>query len=159
MKSQLAICLLLMMILQLCHLWSPLPPPVHWMPAPVCQLLYFPLYFSRYCTVILKIFSLIFVFVLLMYYLCEMGLLLGLPRSGSGKESACQRRRSKRQFRSLGGEDPLEEEMTTHSSILAWKIPWTKDPGGLWSRVLAKGRAWLSACTHTHIGTVLYYNT
>ena len=35
------------------------------------------------------------------------------------------------QFRSLGGEDPLENEMATHSSILAWKIPWTEEPGGL----------------------------
>ena len=33
--------------------------------------------------------------------------------------------------RSLGQEDALEEEMATHSSILAWKIPWTEDPGGL----------------------------
>ena len=33
--------------------------------------------------------------------------------------------------RSLGQEDPLEEEMATHSSILAWKIPWTEEPGGL----------------------------
>ena len=33
----------------------------------------------------------------------------------------------------LGWEDPLEEEMTTHSSILAWKVPWTKEPGGLQS--------------------------
>ena len=32
---------------------------------------------------------------------------------------------------SLGQEDPLEEEMTTHSSILTWRIPWTKEPGGL----------------------------
>ena len=32
--------------------------------------------------------------------------------------------------RSLGQEDPLEEEMTTHSSILAWRIPWTEEPGG-----------------------------
>ena len=32
---------------------------------------------------------------------------------------------------SLGREDPLEEEMATHSSILAWKIPWTEEPGGL----------------------------
>ena len=32
---------------------------------------------------------------------------------------------------SLGGEDPLEEEMATHSSILAWRIPWTEEPGGL----------------------------
>ena len=33
--------------------------------------------------------------------------------------------------RSLGREDPLEEGMTSHSSILAWEIPWTEDPGGL----------------------------
>ena len=31
----------------------------------------------------------------------------------------------------LGQEDPLEEEMATHSSILAWSIPWTEEPGGL----------------------------
>ena len=37
------------------------------------------------------------------------------------------------QVRSLGWEDPLEEEMATHSRILAWKIPWTEEPGGLWS--------------------------
>ena len=35
--------------------------------------------------------------------------------------------------RSLGGEDSLEEGMTTHSSILAWRIPWTDKPGGLHS--------------------------
>ena len=34
---------------------------------------------------------------------------------------------------SLGWEDPLEKKMTTHSSILAWKIPWTKEPGRLQS--------------------------
>ena len=33
--------------------------------------------------------------------------------------------------RSLGQEDPLEEEMATHSTILAWKIPWIEEPGGL----------------------------
>ena len=32
---------------------------------------------------------------------------------------------------SLGQEDPMEEEMVTHFSILAWKIPWTEEPGGL----------------------------
>ena len=36
-------------------------------------------------------------------------------------------------FRSLGQEDPLEKEMTTHSNTLAWKIPWTEEPGGLQS--------------------------
>ena len=35
--------------------------------------------------------------------------------------------------RSLGWEDPLEEGMATHSSILAWRIPWTEEPGGLTS--------------------------
>ena len=35
------------------------------------------------------------------------------------------------QVQSLGQEDPLEKEMATHSSILAWRIPWTEDPGGL----------------------------
>ena len=41
--------------------------------------------------------------------------------------------------RSLGWEDPLEEGMATHSGILAWKIPWIEEPGGLqsidWQRV------------------------
>ena len=35
--------------------------------------------------------------------------------------------------RSLGREDPLEKEMATHSSTLAWRIPWTEEPGGLQS--------------------------
>ena len=37
---------------------------------------------------------------------------------------------------SLGWEDPLEEGMATHSSILAWRIPWTEEPGGLLSMAL-----------------------
>ena len=37
------------------------------------------------------------------------------------------------QVRSLGQEDPLVKEMATHSSTLAWKIPWTEEPGGLQS--------------------------
>ena len=37
------------------------------------------------------------------------------------------------QVRFLGQEDPLEEEMATHSSILAWRIPWTEEPGRLQS--------------------------
>ena len=35
------------------------------------------------------------------------------------------------QVRSLGQEDPLEKKVATHSSVLAWRIPWTQDPGGL----------------------------
>ena len=41
---------------------------------------------------------------------------------------------------SLGQEDPLQEEMATHSSILAWKIPWTEEPGELCSIGLQKVR-------------------
>jgi len=38
------------------------------------------------------------------------------------------------QVQSLGQEDPLEKEMATHSSILAWRIPWTEEPDGLQSK-------------------------
>ena len=46
------------------------------------------------------------------------------PHSSVGKESACN-------AGDLGWEDPLEKEMATHSSVLAWRIPWTEEPGGL----------------------------
>ena len=58
----------------------------------------------------------------------------GFPGSTSGKEPICQCRRCKRHgVQSLGQEDTLEKEMATHSSILAWRIPWTEEPGGLQS--------------------------
>ena len=44
----------------------------------------------------------------------------------------------------LGWEDLLEKEMATHSSILAWEIPWTEEPGRLQSMGLQKGRTCLS---------------
>ena len=52
------------------------------------------------------------------------------------------------QVRSLGWEDPLEKEMTTHSSIIAWRIPWTEDPGRLQSMGSQRvGHDW--GTTHT----------
>ena len=42
------------------------------------------------------------------------------------------------QVRSLGQEDPLVKEMATHSSILAWRIPWIEEPGGLQSMGLQR---------------------
>ena len=42
-------------------------------------------------------------------------------------------------FQSLGQEDPLEKEMATHSSVLAWRIPWTEEPGGLQSMGVTVG--------------------
>ena len=50
---------------------------------------------------------------------------------------------------SLGWEDPLEKGMATHSSILAWRIPWTEEPGGLQS-MGSQSRTRLSDFTHTH---------
>ena len=56
--------------------------------------------------------------------------IIGLPRWLSGKESACQCGRHRRLRFNLRWEDALEEEMATQSSILAWEIPWTEEPGG-----------------------------
>ena len=44
------------------------------------------------------------------------------------------------QVQSLGQEDPLEKEMATHYSTLAWRIPWTEEPGGLQSMGLQRVR-------------------
>ena len=44
------------------------------------------------------------------------------------------------QVRFLGWEDPLEKEMATHSSVLAWEIPWTEEPGGLQSTGVTKSQ-------------------
>ena len=49
----------------------------------------------------------------------------------------------------LGWEDPLEKEMATHSSILAWKIPWTEESGGLQSTVGKETHTTAGARTHT----------
>ena len=56
-----------------------------------------------------------------------------------GKESACNEEDTEARFWSRGQEDPLEQEMETHSSILAWKkIPWTEKPGILQSKSLQR---------------------
>ena len=74
--------------------------------------------------------------------------LKGFPGGTSGKESACQCRRHK-SHRFNYWKTPLEKEMATHSSILAWKIPWAEEPGGMQFMELQRvGYAW--ACTHTH---------
>ena len=51
---------------------------------------------------------------------------MGFPGGSEVKVSACS---AGDQGRSLGWEDPLEKEMAIHSSILAWRIPWTEKPG------------------------------
>ena len=57
------------------------------------------------------------------------------------------------QISSLGGEDPLEKEMATHSSILTWEIPWTEEPGGLqsmWSQRIGYDLATKQHPTYRH---------
>ena len=64
--------------------------------------------------------------------------------------------------RDMGGEDPLEEEMATHFSILAGRIPWTEEPGGLQSighrelDMTERMRARAHTHTHTHTRIVGY---
>ena len=61
-------------------------------------------------------------------------LMMGFPGGTSGKEPACQCRRQKRhRFDPWVRKIALEEDMATHSSILAWRIPWTEEPGWLLS--------------------------
>ena len=55
----------------------------------------------------------------------------GFPGGSDGKESVCH---VGDPGSSPGSGDPLEKEMVTRSSILAWRIPWTEEPGGLQSR-------------------------
>ena len=55
------------------------------------------------------------------------------------------------QVRALGREDPLEKGMATHSSILAWRIPWTEEPGGLQFMGASKESDTAERLTHTHM--------
>ena len=55
---------------------------------------------------------------------------MGFPGGSDGKASACN---AGDLVQSLDQEDPLEKEMATHSSVLAWKIPWMEEPGRLQS--------------------------
>ena len=64
----------------------------------------------------------------------------GFPGGSVVKNLLAMQETQEMQVPSLGPEDPLEEGMATHSSILAWRIPWTEEPGGLQSRGLQRVR-------------------
>ena len=66
---------------------------------------------------------------------------LGSPCSSVSEESACMQETL---AQVLGQEDPLEKKMATHSSILAWEIPWTEEPSGVQSVGLQRSWARLS---------------
>ena len=57
--------------------------------------------------------------------------MLGFPGGTTGKQPTCQCRRRRDEGLTQGQEDPLEEGMAPHSSILAWRIPWTEESWGL----------------------------
>ena len=71
------------------------------------------------------------------------------PSGSAVKNPPVMQEMQETRVRSLGQEDPLEEGMATHSSILAWRIPWTEEPGGLQStgsqRVRRNLRDWVWA--------------
>ena len=77
----------------------------------------------------------------------------GLPRWLSGKESVVGNlpvhEMQELWVQSLGGEDPLEEEMATHSSIVAWRVAWTEEPGRLQSMRSRVRHDW--ACVQLHM--------
>ena len=56
--------------------------------------------------------------------------------------------------RSLNWEDLLEKEMATHPSILAWKIPWTEEPGGL--QFMGSQKSWTRLCNYTTMNPILW---
>ena len=71
---------------------------------------------------------------------------MGFPGDSNGKESAWDAGEA---GLILGWEDPMEEDMATPSSILAWRIPWTEEPGGLQSM---GQKEWdTTEATHTHM--------
>ena len=63
---------------------------------------------------------------------------LGFPGGSAVKNLPAMQEPQEMQFQSLGQEDPLEEDTATHSSILAWGIPWTEEPG--WLQPIASQR-------------------
>ena len=82
----------------------------------------------------------------------------GFPGNSDGKESTCN---TETQVWSLGQEDPLEKGMSTHSSILAWRIPWTEEPDRLQSKDLQRVRHDWKTFTYSliHIHVCVYIHT
>ena len=67
--------------------------------------------------------SYIYIYVFIYTYICGASLVTKLIKNLPAMQET--------QVQSLGREDPQEKDVTTHSSIIAWRIPWTEEPGGL----------------------------
>ena len=79
------------------------------------------------------------------------------PTSPQGaSQLALEQATQETEVRSLRQEDPLEEDMAAHSSVLTWRIPWTEEPGGLQSmgsQRVGHSQASKRVYTHTHTHT------
>ena len=83
----------------------------------------------------------------------------GFPNGSVVKNLPAMQKTQEKQVQSLGQEDSLEEGMATHSSILAWRIPWTEEPGGLQSVASQRVRREWSDWAHTHTKVSPWENT
>ena len=91
--------------------------------------------------------------------MCVCGLPQRLRNKKEKKKSACRAGLQKTWVLSMVWEDRLEEGMVTHFNILIWRIPWTEEPGGLWSTGLRRGRHdWSNwVCTYTSETVTITY--
>ena len=79
-----------------------------------------------------------------MYFFYRLALFWGFPAGSMLKNLPAMQETPEVRVQSLGWKDPLEKDMATHSSTLAWEIPWTEKPGGLQSMGLQKSWTRLS---------------
>ena len=86
----------------------------------------------------------IFTCINIMHICCNLLRISGFPGGSVVKNLPTMQETQKMLFQSLGREDPLEKGIATHSSILAWRIPWTEELGGLQSMGSQNSWTWLS---------------
>ena len=120
----------------------------------MCIWFIYYIYIFILCIYIINLYKYIYTLLTYIY------MLKGFPGGSAVKNLPAVQEMQETWVRSLGGEDPLEVGMATHSSILAWKTPWTEEPGGLWSigsqRVGHDCSDW--ACTHVYMLKILFYS-
>ena len=84
---------------------------------------------------------------------------MGFASGSAVKNLAAMQEPQEMQFRSLGWEDPLEGSLAAHSSTLAWRLPWTEEPGGLQFTGSQRIRHDRSNLVHTHARRQLLKST
>ena len=138
--------------------WFQMPPTLaqsiltalsRWMNLGVTfNILYLSLFIHNMRLVIVPISKLLIMWELTRYFIYTY--FWGLSDGSAVKNLPAMQETQETRVWSLGWEDPLEEGMATHSSIFAWKIPWTEEPGGLQSIGSLRGGHDWSDYAHTH---------